>query len=78
MKGAAEIIIAKHRNGEQGRIQLKFIGESTKFVDEDAENRPEEPPQFGSPRSFEEEDDVLKEAGFNAPPPEEEEPPFDM
>ena len=78
VKGAAEIIIAKHRNGEQGRIQLKFIGESTKFVDEDAENRPEEPPQFGRPRSFEEEDDVLKEAGFNAPPPEEEEPPFDM
>ena len=75
VKGAAEIIIAKHRNGEQGRIQLKFIGESTKFVDEDAENRPEEPPQFGRPRSFEEEDDVLREAGFNAPPPEDE-PPF--
>lgn len=77
VKGAAEIIIAKHRNGEQGRVQLKFIGESTKFVDEDGENRPEEPPQFGKPRSFEEDDDVLSEAGFNAPP-QEEEPPFDM
>lgn len=77
VKGAAEIIIAKHRNGEPGRIQLKFIGESTKFVDEDSENRPEEPPQFGRPRSFDEEEDVLRTAGFDAPPPEEE-PPFDM
>ena len=32
VKGAAELIIAKHRNGSQGRVQLKFIGESTKFA----------------------------------------------
>ena len=75
VKGAAEINIAKHRNGSPGRVQLKFIGESTKFVDEDGENRPEEPPQFGRPRSFDEEESVLESAGFNAPPPEDE-PPF--
>jgi replicative DNA helicase len=46
VKGAAELIIAKHRNGSQGRIQLKFIGESTKFVDEDAQNREDEPPEY--------------------------------
>ena len=75
VKGAAEINIAKHRNGSPGRVQLKFIGESTKFVDEDGENRPEEPPQFGRPRSFDEEENVLQAAGLNAPPPEDE-PPF--
>ncbi len=46
VKGAADLIIAKHRNGEQGRVQLKFIGESTKFVDVDEQNRDEEPPDY--------------------------------
>ena len=27
VKGAAELILAKHRAGEQGRVSLKFIGE---------------------------------------------------
>ena len=31
-KGMAELIIAKHRNGETGRITLRFRGELTKFV----------------------------------------------
>jgi replicative DNA helicase len=31
-KGIAEIIIAKHRNGPTGRIQLAFIGKYTKFA----------------------------------------------
>lgn len=44
IKGAAEVVIAKHRNGSQGRIQLKFIGESTKFVNIDDQNREDEPP----------------------------------
>ena len=47
VKGAAEIILAKHRNGALGRIQLRFIGERTKFVDVDDQNRPEEEPQYG-------------------------------
>ena len=46
VKGAAELILAKHRAGEQGRVSLKFIGECTKFVDVDEQNRDEEPPDF--------------------------------
>jgi replicative DNA helicase len=45
-KGAAELILAKHRAGEQGRVSLKFIGEYTKFVDVDEQNRDEEPPEY--------------------------------
>lgn len=60
VKGAAEVVIAKHRNGSQGRIQLKFIGESTKFVNIDDQNRDDEPPvRTVSPDDY---DDV--------PPPE--------
>ncbi len=50
VKGAAQLILAKHRDGEQGRVELHFIGESTKFVDVDAQNGAEEPPQYTSPR----------------------------
>ena len=31
----ADLIIAKHRNGELGRTQLRFKGEYTKFVTPD-------------------------------------------
>ena len=44
VKGAAELILAKHRNGALGRIQLRFLGESTKFVDVDDQNLSEEEP----------------------------------
>ncbi len=46
VKGAAELILAKHRNGALGRVQLRFIGESTKFVDVDEQNLPEEEPEY--------------------------------
>lgn len=35
VKGMAEVIIAKHRNGSQGTARLRFIGQFTKFVDGD-------------------------------------------
>ena len=54
VKGATDLIIAKHRNGEQGRVQLKFIGESTKFVDVDEQNRNDEPPQYAPAPTYEE------------------------
>ena len=41
VKGAAEIILAKHRNGSLGRIQLRFIGERTKFVDVEDQGLPD-------------------------------------
>lgn len=34
-QGVGEIIIAKHRNGETGRVRLKFIGKYVKFTDLD-------------------------------------------
>src|SRR5665213_3362976 len=32
-QGIGEIIIAKHRNGETGRVRLKFVGKYVKFTD---------------------------------------------
>ncbi len=62
VKGAAELIIAKHRNGSQGRIQLKFIGECTKFVDEDKANRNDEPPvQVAKTTAYEDEEEETEE-----------------
>ncbi len=56
-KGAAELIIAKHRSGAQGRVSLKFIGECTKFLDVDEQNREDEPPVYShEPQEYEEED----------------------
>ncbi len=73
VKGAAELHLAKHRAGEQGRVSLKFIGECTKFVDVDDQNREDEPPQYGvTPRAVEEEDDEEYEApedDYGAPEP---------
>ncbi len=45
-KGAADLVIAKHRNGSLGRIQLRFIGETTKFIDVEDQGRPSEEPIF--------------------------------
>ena len=72
VKGAAELILAKHRGGEQGRVSLKFIGECTKFVDVDEQNRDEEPPQFGTqPQMYqdEEEEYVAPEDDYEPPQP---------
>lgn len=74
IKGAAELILAKHRAGEQGRVALKFIGECTKFVDVDDQNRDDEPPQFGShAQEYMEEDEeyVAPEDDYMPPEPPE-------
>ncbi len=68
VKGAADLIIAKHRNGEQGRVPLKFIGEYTKFVDVDSQGAMEEPPQYGrpqQPQNFENEDPASAFSGYD-------------
>ena len=46
VEGASELHISKFRNGEPGRIQLRFIGSKTKFVETDLQGRPEEEPQY--------------------------------
>ncbi|MBQ8291166.1 MAG: replicative DNA helicase [Clostridia bacterium] len=71
VKGAAELILAKHRGGEQGRVSLKFIGECTKFVDVDEQNREDEPPQYSAPQPYAEEDD----GGEYEPPEDDYYPP---
>jgi replicative DNA helicase len=35
VKGLAELIVAKHRNGETGTIPLVFLGETTRFLSRD-------------------------------------------
>lgn len=75
VKGAAELIIAKHRNGSQGRIQLRFIGENTKFVDVDDVNRSDEPPEYGKKPSPAYDDPPPEPPEDNSPPADEE-PPF--
>ncbi|MBQ2740876.1 MAG: replicative DNA helicase [Clostridia bacterium] len=86
VKGAADLIIAKHRNGEQGRVPLKFIGEYTKFVDVDSQGAMDEPPQYGrpqQPQNFENEDPTSAFNGDDGPsaPPyggyEDDEVPFE-
>ncbi|MBQ9728333.1 MAG: replicative DNA helicase [Clostridia bacterium] len=72
VKGAAELILAKHRAGEQGRVSLKFIGEYTKFVDVDEQNRNDEPPDFSrAPQPYEEEEEeyVAPEDDYIPPEP---------
>lgn len=43
VKGSAELIIAKHRNGSTGRIPLRFKGEITKFVNPEPNDDLQEP-----------------------------------
>ncbi len=70
-KDAAELIIAKHRSGDQGRIALKFIGECTKFVDVDEQNREEEPPTYShAPQEYEEEEQEYEAPEDDYTPPE--------
>lgn len=62
-KDAAELIIAKHRNGGLDRIKLRFKGELTKFVNPEPDDGIEEPVyDYASPA-----DDFAGQT----PPPEE-------
>ena len=69
---AAELIIAKNRSGEQGRISMKFIGECTKFVEVDEQNKEMEPPQYTDapiPYTDEEEEYVAPDDDYIPPEP---------
>lgn len=39
-KGLAELIIAKHRNGETGTVELVFLGDTTSFRNLDRHGPP--------------------------------------
>jgi replicative DNA helicase len=45
-KGLAELIIAKHRNGETGTVELVFLGETTSFRNLDRHGVPDVPAPF--------------------------------
>ncbi len=49
VKGMADLIIAKHRNGGLDRIKLRFKGELTKFVNPEPNDEIEEPVYNGEP-----------------------------
>lgn len=71
-KDAAELIIAKNRSGEQGRVSMKFIGECTKFVEVDDQNKEMEPPQYSDepiPYMDEDEEYVAPEDDYIPPEP---------
>lgn len=61
VKDAADLIIAKHRNGGLDRIKLRFKGELTKFVNPEPDDGIEEPVYDYTPQSSE---------GQEPPPPE--------
>lgn len=77
VKGMAELILAKHRNGELSRIQLRFRGEITKFVNpefnEALEARAQGESRYNNRPSEAEE---LAPLGEDDAPPENEELPF--
>jgi replicative DNA helicase len=41
VEGLAEVLIAKHRNGETGTIELAFMGETTTFKNLDRHHAPQ-------------------------------------
>ncbi len=49
VKGMAELIVAKHRNGGLDRIKLRFKGELTKFVNPEPDGGYEPPPDEYAP-----------------------------
>lgn len=65
VKGMADLIVAKHRNGGLDRIKLRFKGELTKFVNPEPDDDMQPPPENGEP------------IPDNAPPVEEDTTPPD-
>ena len=75
VKGAADLIIAKHRNGSLGRVALRFIGERTSFIDAEDQGRPDEEPGSAPPPRDESYGGFGGDDGFSVPPPDDDMPP---
>ena len=65
VKGMADLIVAKHRNGGLDRIKLRFKGEITKFVNPEPDGEMQPPPEENIPSIS------------DYAPPVEEDVPFD-
>ena len=81
VKDAADLIIAKHRNGELGRVKLRFRGDQVRYVNPPPGFLPDEPGE-GRAAEREENDEDRYEAsyddaldGFGGPPDETLPPP---
>lgn len=74
VKDAADLIIAKHRNGELGRVKLRFRGDQVRYVNPPPEFLPDEPQsrEYGSSEDEEDSDSVYDDAfdSFGEPPDE--------
>jgi replicative DNA helicase len=71
VKGMAELIVAKHRNGGLGRIKLRFKGEITKFVNPEKDDNLQPPPEEGGYSSAPSDEDVPPVSAYDIPPDEE-------
>ena len=49
VKDAADLIIAKHRNGELGRVKLRFRGDQVRYVNPPPGFLPEDPMEGRAP-----------------------------
>ncbi len=67
VKGMADLIVAKHRNGGLDRIKLRFKGELTKFVNPEPNENLEPPPEASLPVP----EDAPPAEGEQIPPDEE-------
>ena len=68
VKGMADLIVAKHRNGGLDRIKLRFKGEITKFVNPEPDDEMPPPPEDHRPSVPYEAPPVTED---NVPPDEE-------
>lgn len=72
LRGLAEIIIAKHRNGAVGDVRLRFVSEYARFQNNDKESIHSEPQTFESKKNRKTKGDAAH-AGTSAGVPTEDE-----
>lgn len=72
--GIAEIIIAKHRNGATGDVQLKFKNIYAKFLNREDTDPDDNPALSGGYQTISSKMNVASGTGFETPPPAT--PPF--